>query len=86
MGLIDADELISRIRYSSKYNEPCPEWVYKLIKSVGEMKRNETIDALCKNAEAYPLGSMEIKEALEKEVLKNENALCVIALFTMGEA
>ena len=25
--------LIEKIRYSSKYNEPCPEWVYRLIEA-----------------------------------------------------
>lgn len=31
--MIDKRELIERILYSSKYNIPCPAWVYKLIEA-----------------------------------------------------
>lgn len=30
----DRDDLIRRLRYSSKYNTPCPEWVYKMIEAL----------------------------------------------------
>ena len=30
---IDPERLVQMIRYSSQYNQPCPEWVYKLIET-----------------------------------------------------
>ena len=32
MTRYDRDDLIQRIKYLSKYNTPCPEWVYGVIK------------------------------------------------------
>ena len=34
--MIDKDELIEIIKYSSKWNKPCPKWVYKAIKATPE--------------------------------------------------
>lgn len=30
--VVEKNRLIEMIRYSSQYNEPCPEWVYNVIK------------------------------------------------------
>ena len=32
-GCVLKKELVEKIRHSSKYNSPCPEWVYKLIEN-----------------------------------------------------
>lgn len=29
---IDPERLVQMIRYSSQYNQPCPEWVYDVIR------------------------------------------------------
>lgn len=34
--MIDKDELIEIIKYSSKWNKPCPEWVCRLIEATPE--------------------------------------------------
>jgi len=31
--MVHKTELIERIKYASKYNKPCPAWVYKLIEA-----------------------------------------------------
>lgn len=31
---ISRSELIERLKYSSKYNTPCPQWVYGVIENV----------------------------------------------------
>lgn len=32
--MIEKQEVIRRIRYSSNWNQPCPEWVYRLIEAM----------------------------------------------------
>lgn len=34
--MIDKEELIEKIKYSSRWNEPCPEWVCKSIEATPE--------------------------------------------------
>jgi len=36
--MIDKSELIQRIEYASKYNEPCPTWVYNLIAAMPDVE------------------------------------------------
>ena len=45
--MIDKYKLIERIRYSSKYNAPCPEWVYKAIEKMPdkEPKKSYEVDS-----------------------------------------
>lgn len=31
-NVVEKDRLIEMLRYSSQYNEPCPEWVYNVIR------------------------------------------------------
>ena len=42
--MIDKNELLSDLRYSSRWNTPCPEWVYKKIEHTkSELETNEWI-------------------------------------------
>ena len=45
--MIDKYKLIERIRYSSIYNAPCPEWVYKVIEKMPdeELKKEYQLDS-----------------------------------------
>jgi len=42
--MIDKQDLINRMRYASKYNNACPEWVYKLIEAEPEDKNGKDVD------------------------------------------
>lgn len=35
--MIDKDKLLADLRYSSQYNAPCPEWVYRKIKAMEDV-------------------------------------------------
>ena len=40
--MIDKNELIQRIKYASKYNEPRPTWVYNLMAAMPDV--DDSID------------------------------------------
>ena len=38
--MIDGKKLIESLKYSSIYNKPCPEWVYRTIEAFDKEKEN----------------------------------------------
>ena len=45
MTVYERDDLIRRLKYSSIYNTPCPEWVYKMIAAMPTNPAEEIIPA-----------------------------------------
>jgi hypothetical protein len=31
--VVEKDKIIEELRYSSRYNTPCPEWVYNVVRN-----------------------------------------------------
>ena len=38
---INAEEAIQKIKYSSIYNAPCPQWVYGVLKNMSGIETEE---------------------------------------------
>lgn len=43
--MISKDEVLRRIRYSSNWNQPCPEWVYNLILNMPDEEPEQETDS-----------------------------------------